>query len=199
RYGLPASLQGLDPLHCGPQKLLHPGEALPPLGLADLEDPRLGLVKQLGGCELSLERLRHNRGGRLDEPAEQRLLTYDPRVVLHVRGCGSCVHQEADVLATAYRVHFTAAGELIDERERVHHIPPLAEGDHRTEDPSVPLTVEHRVVHMFGGSQDRVTVHEHRRDNRLLRVCGVRRLSVSIRVTYRSYREVYGRAGHLPM
>src|SRR5690606_875519 len=119
---------------------------------------------------------------------------------LHVRRRRNGLYEKADVLAAAYRVQFTSSREFVGERKGIGNVAPFAQRDHRPEDSPVSLAVEHRVVHMLCGPKYCIGVHEHCRYNRLLRISGVRRLAVAVRITScRGDREVYGRAGHLPM
>ena len=76
--------------------------------LRDLEDLLLGDVEQLGGGLPALERLADDRRRDLDEPAQQRLLADDLRVVLDVRRGRHGVDEEADVVLAAGAVELAA-------------------------------------------------------------------------------------------
>ena len=71
--------------------------------------------------------------------------------------------------------------------------------DHRAEDPAMALVVEHRVVDMLTGAENRVRVHEHRRDHRLLGLRSAGSGAVAEGVTRLRCRGFFERAGHLPM
>jgi hypothetical protein len=96
----------LDALHRGPHELLDAREPASPLLLADLEDPLLCLVEQLGGLGAPLERLADDRRRDLDQAPEERLFANDARVELDVGGRRDRVDEERDVLLAA------AAGQL---------------------------------------------------------------------------------------
>ena len=149
-----------------------------------------------------VERLGHDRRRDLDQPAQDRLLAHDLRVVLDVRRRRHGVDEEADVVLAAGAFEIAAALKLVRERERIDDASALGDPDHRAEDPAVALGVEHRVVDEFDRAENRVLVDQHRRQHRLLGVLGVRRTPIAVRVTRRrvcwSYREFDGRAGHLP-
>ena len=196
---LPAALQRLDALHRRPHQLLHAREALQSALLAHLEDPLLRVVEQLLGRRAPLEGLRDDRGGGLDEAAQERLLLHDLRVVLDVRRGGDRVDQLADVLLAAGRIELAAPRELVAEGDGIDDFGALRDGDHRAEDPPMALVVEHRVVDMLTGAQNRVRVHEHRRDHRLLCLGGAGGGAVAERVTRLRRRGFFERAGHLPM
>ena len=55
--------------------------------------------------------------------------------------------------------------------------------DHRAEDPAMALGVEHRVVDMLTGAEDRIRVHEHRREHRLLGLRSTEERAVAVRIT----------------
>ena len=113
---------------------------------ADLEDPLLGVVEQLGRRAPAVERLGDDLGRDLDQAAEQRLLADD----------------------RAWYSTFAAVGTA-STRKPMYSLPPaasssprrasssasvsgsttlaaLGERDHRAEDPAMALAVEHRVV-----------------------------------------------------
>jgi hypothetical protein len=72
----------------------------------------------------------------------------------------------------------TLARELVRKRQWVDDAPALADGDHRAENPAMPLGVEHRVVHELRRANDRILVHEHGGQDGLFSVFRVWRLPV---------------------
>ena len=197
---LAAALQRFDALHRRPEQLLDAREAVARLLLADLEDLRLGFVEQLGRGARALERLGDDRRRDLDQPAEDRLLANDLRVVLDVRRRRHGVDEEADVVLAARRLELAAPLQLVGERQRIDDAAALGDRHHRAEDPAMPLGVEHRVVDVFDRAEHRVLVDQHRRQHRLLGVLRVWRTPVAVRITRQGwrYRVFDGRAGHLP-
>ena len=68
------------------------------------------------------------------------------------------------------RLQRGGALELLGESERIYDIAALGESQHGAVNPAVPLPIEHCVVKELRRAQYRVGVHEHRRQNRLLRI-----------------------------
>jgi hypothetical protein len=197
--GLAAALERLDPLHRRPHELLDAGEAAGALLLTDLEDPLLGLIEQLRRLRPSLERLGDDLRRDLDEVPEQRLLTHDARVKLHVGRRRNRVDQERDVFLATAGGELAAPFELIRERQRIGNGSSLRDRDERAENPPMPLRVEHRVIDVLGRAHDGVAVHEHGGEHGLLGVFRIRRTPFAVGVTpLRRDRVLDGRAGHLP-
>jgi hypothetical protein len=121
-------------------------------------------------------------------------------VVLDVGRRGHRVDEVADVLLAAARLELPAARQLLGERQRLGDLAALREGEDRAEDAPVPLAVEHRVVDVLPGAQDRVLVEEHRAEHGLLGVLRERGPAVLVGINpgRRRDREVDGQAGHLP-
>ena len=142
-----------------------------------------------------LERFGDDRRRDFDQSAAKRLLANDLGVVLDVRRCRHGVDEKSDVVLAAARLEGARPRELLGERERIDYIASLGEGDHRAKNPPMALAVEHRVVEEFRRAQNGVGIHEHCRQNRLLRVFGVGRPAILVWVTrVGRYREFYGRA-----
>jgi hypothetical protein len=95
-------------------------------------------------------------------------------VVLDICRGGNGIHEEGDVILASARLKLSPAGELLAQCERIDYIAALRERDHRAEDATVAFAKEHRVVHDFVDAIDCIAVHEHGRQNRLLRIFGVR-------------------------
>ena len=148
----------------------------------------------------ALERLGDDRRRHLDQPAENRFLAHDLRVILDVRRGRHGVDEKADVVLAARRVELTATTELLGERQRIDDTAALRDQHHRAENPPVTLGVKHRVVDVLDRAEHRFLVDQHRGNHRLLGVLGVRRAPVAVWITRQGwrYRVFGGRAGHLP-
>ncbi len=191
----PAALEHLNPLHRRPEELLDSSEAFIPASLVYLEDLVFGGVEQLsGGCS-GLECFGDDRCRHFYQATAQCLFADDLGVVLDIGGSRNSVNEKADVIAAAASLEVAGARQLFGERQRINYISTLGKGDHRAEDPTIPFAVEHRVVNELGRPENRIRVHEHRRQHCLLRIFRVRRapLGVGITLGWR-YRELYGRA-----
>ena len=112
----------------------------------------------------ALERLGDDRRRDFDQPAQDRLLADDLRVVLDVRRRRHRVDEKADVVLAARAPRARRARlSSSDERERIDDAAALGDRDHRAEDPAMPLRVEHRVVDVLDRAHHRVLVDQHRR------------------------------------
>ena len=190
-----AALDLLDPFHRRPQQLFDARESFGAAALVDLEDLVLCFVEQLGGGGARLKSFRHDRSRDFDQPSSERFLTNDLGVILDVGGSWNGVDEKSDVIFATARFERAGPGQLLGQSERIYYIAALGEGEHRAINPPMPLSIEHRVVEEFGSTQNGVRIHEHRRQHRLLRVFGVRRPAILVRVTDGCcYREFYGRA-----
>ena len=69
--------------------------------------------------DVAVERLGHDRRRDFDQPAKDRLLANDLRVVLDVRRRRHRVDEKADVVLAARRLEIAAALQLVGERERI--------------------------------------------------------------------------------
>ena len=78
---------------------------------------------------LALERLGDDRRRDFDQPAQNRLLAHDLRVILDVRRGRHRVDEKADVVLAARRLELAAALQLFGERERIDDAAAL--GDRR--------------------------------------------------------------------
>ena len=134
---------------------------------------------------LALERLGDDRRRDLDQPAKNRLLANDLRVILDVRRRRHGVDEEADVVLAARRIELAATAELFGERQRIDDAAALGDRHHRAEDPAMALGVEHRVVDVLDRAEHRVLVDQHRGQHRLLGVLRVRRTPIAVWITRR--------------
>ncbi len=195
---LAAGMERFDALHRRPQQLLEADEALGLARLRDQEDPLLGAVEDLVGEALGLVGLLHDARGGLDQPAEQRLVADDLRVVVDVRRGGHDVEQVGEVLDAAHALELAPPVHLVTQGDRVDHPPALDDAVHGAEQPPVALAVEHRVVEELGAAERRVAVEEHRAEDRLLGLGAVGRLAAAERVRRRRHRRFGARCGCHP-
>ena len=77
-------MQLLYPFHCGPYQLLDPHERFRPVELRYLKYPLLRGIEHFSGTGLTVVHVLDDARRGLDEPALNRLITYDPGVVLDV-------------------------------------------------------------------------------------------------------------------
>src|SRR6266566_4457051 len=163
-----AGLELLDPLHRRPDELLDPNELLGAPELRHLKDTVLRIVEHFAGGPVSLVDVLDDAGGRLDEPAQHRLVAHDPGVIVDVGGGGDDVDERRDVFHPPGAVQVAAARQLVAQRHGIDDIAALGQRQHRAEQEAMRFPVEHRVVQDFSGFERRVLVEQHGAEDRLL-------------------------------
>jgi hypothetical protein len=110
----------------------------------DVEQAALGLFQQLGYRTLKREDLVLNIARRRQEPAHERVLLDDLRVVADVARRGDQVRQRVDVRGAARVLEAALLRQLLADRQDVDRLGVglLLQADHRLEDQAVRLAVE---------------------------------------------------------
>ncbi len=140
--------------------------------VGDLEQEALCLLDHLRGLAVAVgDRLLDRLGGGV-QPAHQRVLLDDRRVVLGAAGSGDLGGEARDHVLAADLLQLAVLGELLGDREDVDRVRVLVQVDDRLEDRAVAVAVEvlgleanvqqHR---LDGGLSD-----HHRPQHRLLRL-----------------------------
>src|SRR6267143_852144 len=163
-----ARLELLDPLHRRPDQLLDPDELLGAPELGHLKDAVLRIVEHFSGGTVALVDVLDDAGGRLDEPAQHRLVAHDPGVVVDVVGGGDDIDERRDVFHPTRAVQAAPARQLIAQRHWIDDVAALGQRQHRAEQQPMPFPVEHRVVQDFSGFERCVLVEHHGAEDGLL-------------------------------
>ena len=98
-------------------------------------------------------------------------------MILDIGGRGDDVDETPEVLHSPRAIQVSASQELVAQRDGVDHVAAFGERDHRAEQETVPLAVEHGVVEQLGGLERRVLVEQHGAQHRLLRLAAPRSLA----------------------
>ena len=93
-------------------------------------DQPFGLVGRLAGIVGHLVGVGHDPGGRLDQPAQQRVLGDDLRVVRGAGRAGHLLDQAVEVQRAAHQVQVLPALELLADGDQVHGLSASVDGEH---------------------------------------------------------------------
>ena len=173
---------GVDLVHRRLQQILERDEVLgqPPIG--DVVDLRLRAVDHLGhvgtlGAGVAV--LHHPRSG-LHQPAQQRLLGHDARVVARVGGGRHRRDQGVQIRCPADPAQHSAAVQFGGDRHRVGGLPAAVQVQDRVVDVLVRRTVEVAGPQPLQHIGDGVLAQQHPAQHRLLRGQILRRLTAEV-------------------
>jgi hypothetical protein len=157
-------------------------EVLARVLVGDLEDRALGEVHQLARGRLVRVDLGLDLVGRVQQPAQHRVLADDAGVLADVADGGHRARQQVHRRAAADRLELAVLLEVLDERERVDGLARPVQREHRREDQPVALAVEVAGLQALVDDQrrQRGVRQQHRAEHGLLglEVLGRRRRSV---------------------
>ena len=83
-------------------------------------------------------------------------------MVVDVRGGGYDIDQRRDILHAAGAIEIAAAAQLVAQRDRIDDVAALGERQHRPEQQTMALLVEHCVIQDLSRLEGRVLVEQHR-------------------------------------
>ena len=173
-----ALVETLDVLERVAQDLADRERAALQPALGEAEDPPLGVVHQRLHVVLGLERLRDDLTRGLDELAQHGTVADDRRVRAEVRGNGALLDEQGQRRGPAHEFELIASPELFGQRQHVHGLAPIEEGQHRPVDHAMGLGVEVRGPEDLDHARERVAAfHEDGAENGALGVQVVRRNS----------------------
>ena len=110
--------------------------------MGDLEDRALGHVDEVARERLVAVDLRLDLVGRVQQPAQHRVLADDPRVLAHVADGRDRARQQLDRGRAADALQVARLLEVLDERQRVDRLALRVQVEHRLVDAPVALAVE---------------------------------------------------------
>src|SRR6266853_116665 len=168
RHGAGAGLELLDALHRGPDQLLDAGELLGAPELRHLKDPVLGIIEHFTRGGVTFIDVLDDAGRGFYQAPQHGLIAHDACVILDVGGSGDDVDERGDVLDAAGAVEVAAARQLVAQGDGVDHVAALGQGDHRAEQETVSLAIEHRIVEELRGFQGGVLIEQHGAEDSLL-------------------------------
>ena len=170
-----AFLQRLDVLELLVQQVADVREVVAEPLLGDGEDELLDLVDDVVGVVGRLERHRRRLLRRLDEPAEQRRLLDDARVVGRVARRGDRADEVEDVRLAADLLDLARPAQLLGHGDRVDRLAASEQGHDGLEDPAVGRLVEVVRTDLLEDVRDRRLGQQHRAEDGLLGLDRVRR------------------------
>jgi hypothetical protein len=139
-----ALVQALDVLERVAQDLADGERAAFQAPLGEAEDPALGVVHQRLHVVLRVERLRDDLARGLDELAQHGAVADDRRVGAEVGGDGALLDEQGERGGPAHELQLIAAPELFGQRQHVHRLAPIEQGEHRAVDHAMRVGVEVR-------------------------------------------------------
>jgi hypothetical protein len=117
-------------------------EVLAAVLVGHLEDGLLREVDELARRRLVRVHAGLDLVGRVQQPAQHRVLAHDARVLADVADGGHGAGQQVDGGATADALEQPALLQVLDERQRVDRLADRVEVEHGLEDQAVGLAVE---------------------------------------------------------
>ncbi len=149
-------------------QVAHVGDLILVLAAGDVVDPLLRLVGDaLGIVGAGVAEL-HDVGRGGDQPAQQRRLGHDLRVVTRARRGRHLVDEVTDVQGTADGLEIAAALQLLGHGDHVDGVAVGVDPPDRVVDRAMGGSVEVVGVELLDGVGDRVGRQHHRAEHRLL-------------------------------
>ncbi len=124
--------------------------------IADSARSRIDIRLIAGGQRLLL-----NRGGRMNQTAQDGLFLHDARVVLHVRDARQPIRQLRNICDATGRFEHAVAAQGLHQRHRIDCMPLFAELHHAFENVAVLRKEEILGAKAFDGGIQRVIVEQH--------------------------------------